>query len=392
MPDGRFLLIKPYSYHLWPDMEHALGQLLLAELTGRIPVVYWPTYYLQNGAVQTNGFDIYFEPVSGRSLYDITAPGNSFYPPVWDSDNILIDDRSKLPTSSMTLGDFICSEANVVVCDKFFSIYEMIPFIGKGHYAYGMTSEQIYRYLFNKYIRVRPDIANEIRYFYRTRLRDAQPVLAVHVKKAGREDDIDKADLVNFIPWQANAEKARGSSGRKKKRSKRMKPPRGIVLKPNDSYHDEIRKFIDKYNIKKIFLITDCEETLREYREAYGSMLVFTECERIPAEGSVLDMESHLVKRRRGMDLIRDSYLAARCDFFIGSDMSILSRMITRMKDWPRSSVKLLNRLTGGKKYPINMEIRIRREFILIKRLAEIILKILGYVRKRLGLGGADNA
>ena len=68
MAGDRFLLIKPWSYRLWSDVEHVLGQLLIAEITDRIPIVYWPTHCLHNGFFHTNGFELYFEPVSNYAF------------------------------------------------------------------------------------------------------------------------------------------------------------------------------------------------------------------------------------------------------------------------------------------------------------------------------------
>ena len=36
---GGYLLIKSYGF--WSDVEHVIGALLLAEMTGRTPVVHW---------------------------------------------------------------------------------------------------------------------------------------------------------------------------------------------------------------------------------------------------------------------------------------------------------------------------------------------------------------
>lgn len=38
---GGFLLIKSWGYGFWSDVEHVIGALLLAEMTGRTPVVHW---------------------------------------------------------------------------------------------------------------------------------------------------------------------------------------------------------------------------------------------------------------------------------------------------------------------------------------------------------------
>jgi len=37
----KFLLIKAWGYGFWSDVSHVLGQLLVAELTGRTPIVHW---------------------------------------------------------------------------------------------------------------------------------------------------------------------------------------------------------------------------------------------------------------------------------------------------------------------------------------------------------------
>ena len=155
MAGDRFLLIKPWSYRLWSDVEHVLGQLLIAEITNRIPVVFWPTHCLHNGFIHTNGFELYFEPVSEYSIFDLTKPEYTFYPPFWDADNLLVEDTTKDNWMYRSIGDLISSDANVVIGDVYFSISEIIPFVKKDNDAYGMTATEIYRYLFRKYIRIK---------------------------------------------------------------------------------------------------------------------------------------------------------------------------------------------------------------------------------------------
>ncbi len=184
MAKDRFLLIKAWSYILWADVEHVLSQLLIAEMTDRVPVVYWPTYCLHNGFIHTNGFELYFEPVSDSTIFDLSNPDYTFYPPVWDESNLLADDPSRETWVYRNIGDMLTCEANVLVGDVYFDMYNLIPFIGKNLPEYGMTVRQIYRYLFKKYIRVKPDIQIEVDGFYNSWLRDYAPVLAVHVVQA----------------------------------------------------------------------------------------------------------------------------------------------------------------------------------------------------------------
>ncbi|MFO7160560.1 MAG: hypothetical protein DIU81_003610, partial [[Clostridium] cellulosi] len=153
---------------MWNDVEHVLSQLLIAELTGRTPVVYWPTYCLHNGFINTNGFELYFEPVSEYSIFDVAKSEYTYYPPVWDEDNLLMDDPDRDKLVYRNIGDILSRKENVVVGDVYFDLYDLIPYIKKDNPAYGMTVNQIYSYLFHKYIRLKQDIIAEINGFYRS--------------------------------------------------------------------------------------------------------------------------------------------------------------------------------------------------------------------------------
>jgi len=379
MSNDRFLLIKAWSYILWADVEHVLSQLLIAELTGRIPVVYWPTHCLHNGFEHTNGFELYFEPVSNYTIFDIAKSGYTFYPPVWDQDNLLMDDPDKETWVYRNIGDIMSSKANVVIGDVYFDIYNLLSFIKKDHPAYGMTVHQIYCYLFKKYIRIKQDIQVEIQGFYNSWLREDKPALAVHVCGADNKKLLDVKVLKNQI------DKYRSKSyqnSRKDPMEKQIKVPRigwkRKVLEPNQPYHDEIKKYIDKYDIKKLFLLTNSEEVLDEYRKKYGSILVATECKRISSDTSAPLLDNPMVKRRQGIEIIKDTYLASKCDFFIGNDFSSLSHAVTNIKDWPDSNVKLLYWKIWKMKYPINVGVIAKREKSkLFQRVTKLLKKII---------------
>jgi hypothetical protein len=363
MSDDRFLLIKAWSYILWADVEHVLSQLLIAEITGRIPVIYWPTHCLHNGFVQTNGFELYFEPVSPYTIFDTAKPEYTYYPPVWDCDSLLADDQDKETWIYRNIGDILNSNANVVVGDVYFDIYNLISFIKKDHTAYGMTVHQINRYLFQKYIRIKQDIKLEIQGFYNSWLKNETPVLAVHISK------VDKSKILDLKNSHKKENSYQTKSYLKIQKNKIEKPIKEYsirknrkLLEANKIYHEEIKKYIEKYNIKKIFLLTNCEEILKEYQLKYGSMLVSTQCKRIGiGEGSSY-MESAMVKRRRGIEVIKDAYLASQCEFFIGNDFSCVTHAVTYITDWPDNNVKILYWKFKNRKYPINMQLIAKRE------------------------------
>lgn len=373
MAKDRFLLIKAWSYILWQDIEHVLSQLLIAELTDRIPVVYWPTYCLHNGFIHTNGFELYFEPVSDYTIFDVAKPEYSYYPPVWDENNLLVDDPSRETWVYRNIGDMLTCDANVLVGDVYFDIYNLIPFLKKENPCYGMTVRQIYRYLFRKYIRIKSDIRIQVEGFYNSWLRDETPVLAVHVCKPDRTQTIFNNGGKEKYKYNS---KSYGRNPAEKKIRVSLLPWKKRKMLPNEAYHSEIRKYIDQYDIKKIFLLTNSEEILNEYRRKYGSMIVATECKRMAEDEDVTYLESAMVKRRRGIEILKDSCLAAKCEFFIGSDFSSLSQAVINMKDWSDGSVRLLYWQVGKLKYPINQEIvSSQKKWNLFKNLAGFITK-----------------
>ena len=360
MSSDRFLLIKAWSNTLWGDIDHVLGQLLIAELTNRIPIIYWPTHCLHNGSVQTNGFELYFEPVSTHTISSVSKPEYTYYPPIWDSDSLLVEDCNKETWKFRNIGDIISSNANVVVGDVYFNIYELIPFIKKTHAAYGMTAEQAYHYIYRKYIKVKPDIEKEIQGYNDMWLTNNHPILAVHVRRVDKDEVFD-ARVTN--PKENQYWNKRYMKYNKKDKAKKHRFVwKGKLKKPNELYQPEIRKYVEKYNIKKIFLLTDSEAVIKEYKDKYGSKLLFTNCKRIKDDDEISQMENPMVKRLRGVETIIDTYLAAKCDFFIGNDFSNMSHTITRMKDWTDKSTKLLYWLNKKRKYPVNVALIVEKD------------------------------
>ena len=390
MAGDRFLLIKPWSYRLWSDVEHVLGQLLIAEITNRIPVVFWPTHCLHNGFIHTNGFELYFEPVSEYSIFDLTKPEYTFYPPFWDADNLLVEDTTKDNWMYRSIGDLISSDANVVIGDVYFSISEIIPFVKKDNDAYGMTATEIYRYLFRKYIRIKRDSLAEVQGFYHAWLREWHPLLAVHVRREEEDMLIDiRKDIADEHYWRRNSRKY-GSRYPKENKRKYRFLGKGKLLKANTQYHSEINKLMNKYSIRKIFLLTDSKEVVEEHREKYDDMVVCTSCKRLTADDPAYSIENPVVKRRRGIEVIKDALLAAQCDFFIGNDFSGLSRAISRIKDWPEENIRLLFRRREKRKYPVNVKMIAAVKNKFFSSVAEFIRNLYEKIKKKLGIGGGE--
>lgn len=307
MPKEKFLLIKSWGCGFWSDVDHVMGQLLAAELTSRIPVIYWGPNSLYAESFQSNAFDLYFMPVSNYTVRDIAREGYTYYPPIWNSKNIMVEDIDKITWLHRNLGDMMRSDANVVVSDVHYFVRPLMPYIPSGHWAYGMTAHEIYRGLFDKYLKPKPDIEQEIAAFYDQHLKQEHPLLGVHIRGGDKVREV--ADLAQL----------------------------------NRKYHAEINKFILKFKINKILLLTDCDDIVTEFQSQYGDMLVFTECRRSQLNDTTnaAHLQEYTEKRRKGIEIIKDTYLAAKCDFFIGNGYSNVSYTIKRLKDWQEENVTL---------------------------------------------------
>lgn len=365
---------------MWADVEYVLSQLLIAELTDRIPVVYWPTHCLHNGYMHTNGFELYFEPVSKYTVFDVAKSEYSYYPPVWDEDNLLIDDPSRDTWIYRNIGDIMTCETNVLVGDVYFDIHNLLPFIKKEHPAYGMTVRQIYRYLIQKYIRLKSDIQIEIEGFYNSWLREDAPALAVHVCKVDRNEALVVSGGRERYRFRSKSydKKTKNATDKKVKAGwLSWLPWKRKSLLPNAPYHEEIKKVIDQYNVKKIFLLTNSEEILEEYRRKYGDMIISTQCRRMTQEGNekITYLESPMVKRRRGIEVLKDTYVASKCQFFIGNDFSSLSQAVVNLKEWADDNAKLLYWQVGKKKYPINRKFTVLERFRFFHSIYDFVSK-----------------
>lgn len=314
MPDDRFLLIKAWGCGFWSDVDHVMGQLLAAELSHRIPVIYWGPNSLYAESFKTNAFDLYFEPVSEYTVDDLIKPEYTYYPPIWNFTNIMVEDLDKITWQHRNLGDLMNSDANVVVSDVHYFIRPLISFIPKEHWAYGMTAHQIYRCLFDRYLKLKPDIEQEIREFYVEKMEGRNPVLGVYIRGGDKVREVENLSHLN------------------------------------KQYHIKIKNFIKRYDINTILLLTDCEEILQDFLKKYGSMVVYTECRRglINATKDAPHLQDYTLKRRKGIEIIKDTYLASMCDFFIGNGYSNVSYTVKRLKDWPEENMVLFYRDLKG--------------------------------------------
>ncbi len=318
MPTERFLLIKAIGHSVWADVDHAICQIFAAELTDRVPVVYWGMESMYSASISTNSFETFFEPVSNYTIEDVVRPEFSYFPPVWKFKNVIADNTDKLRMENRGLKEMMGSNADVLVSDIYYPISAMLPWVKAGHWAYGKTPVQIYRTLYEKYLKLKPEIKKEIQKYTNTHsnFRDERPIIGLHVRENAIVNEV--AQLYDL----------------------------------NELYRPRIWDFIVRYNARHIFLITDSKRLFRQYKKLYGKneLLMYTDSKKeLFAPRIMTCLLDYPNKRHKGVEMqkdtieiIKDTYLAAQCDFFIGNGYSNLSNAVMRLKDWPDSNIKLL--------------------------------------------------
>lgn len=331
----RFLLIKAWGCGFWSDMNHVLGCLLLAEITGRVPVTHWGRNSLFTDRSDADAFRLYFEPVSTFGVDDLRIPGASHFPGKWTADSLRRDNHAKWDGAGSRLHGsyYLRRRETIAVSDFYVHVPDLLRFIPSTHAWHGKRSDEVYRLLAEKYIRPRHEILAEIDEFHRLHMASRGPIIAVHVRGTDkfREPDYD------------------------------------ISL---ETYFDIIDRDAPGW---PIFLMTDQAQYLEAFRARYGARVIFTEAHRSGGKTPVHhDRTADHV--RLGVEVIKDAYLALRCQKFVGHGLSNPSCMVSVLKAWPEGGSTLL----GPSLLQRDFSRRLRRKNrwnALLKRVEDLMAK-----------------
>jgi protein O-GlcNAc transferase len=311
----RFLLIKSWGKGFWSDVDHVLGALLAAEMTRRTPVIHWGPNNLFTAPGIKNAWDQFFEPVNSLQLSDVVGDRLTYFPPKWSAKNL---DEENLnlwqgPGSRVTGLALLNRPEDVVVADFHVPVAGLIPWIEPCSPHRGRSPHEIYRYLFERYARPKTRMRAEVDAFH-TRHLAGKPYVAVH--------------------W-------RGSDKYEEQRALRQ---------INAQYFEHVDRLAAD-PAWRIFLLTDDAGAAAAFRQRYGDRLVLAEAERssdaVGVHGKPGDGP------RRGMEVMRDTYLAARADRFIGNGASNVSAAVVHLKNWADADLVLLAPIRQYRTVPV---------------------------------------
>jgi hypothetical protein len=173
-----------------------------------------------------------------------------------------------------------------------------------GHPVYGAPTETVIRYLVGKYLRPIADVREQVEAFAAKHFGAGQ-VIGVHVRGTDKFlEDQEHAQRMGMIP--------------------------GAVEQLSGGDRNA-----------KLFLMTDSTQIVQAYQKKYGARLVMTEAYRTNTRVGLPFLGTR-DKKRLGMDVMRDIYLATRCQKFVGLGSSNVANLIYHLKDWgPGTTVML---------------------------------------------------
>jgi len=199
-PTGRrYLLIKAWGYGFWSDVNHVLGSLLLAEITGRTPVTHWGTNSLFGDGSTRDAFQLYFAPVSPETLYGLLALNEaSFFPPKWSAADLIKEDHSKWHGSYSRMAgiNFLGRSEVIAISDFYIGVIDLLPWIPEAHKLHGKSVDDVYLYLAEKYLKPRDHILSEVEAFYSRRISKRSTV-AVHIRGSDKKLEIRNIEDLN---------------------------------------------------------------------------------------------------------------------------------------------------------------------------------------------------
>jgi protein O-GlcNAc transferase len=302
---GRFLLIRAWGFGFWSDVSHVLGQLLLAEITNRVPVVHWGTESLFSDG-QGDAFRRFFNPVSAVGLEDLRTIEGGFFPPKWDRDSVSGPDLRKFDGewSRMDAIYFLNRPEAVVVSDFYTGVAGLLPWLPEGHPSRGRAPVDVMRGLVASHLQPSPPVVEQVRAFERSRLAGRRWV-AVHLRGSDK--------VLEF----------------------------GELAKVNEEIMLETDRLLDREHDLAILLLTDDSRLVERAGSRWGSRMQTTDVSRSSSWIGV-----HHLKGRDpvtlGREVLVDALVAARCEWFIGNGQSNVAAMIECLKEWPAGRCTLV--------------------------------------------------
>ncbi|SDW62811.1 MULTISPECIES: O-fucosyltransferase family protein [Litoreibacter] len=318
-----YLLIKRLGAGFWADVDLVVEQLLAAEIMGRQPIVQWGREGPYANGNQ-DSFSLYFQPVSDAILSDTPA---SIYPENWTIENLpndlpfpttgLVDPKYGIYHMSSEKRDVPkwhrkfralrsrSEEVVVTYCwDKPENIIAALP---RDDTRSRFSMQELRAWMMHERIHLQPHLKDRVDRFYCDRLAGRE-VMAVHMR--GSDKVVENKALFdqNEIAFEAAGTWLKGGADR------------------------------------SIFLLTDSQNYVERWQNAFSEdRIILQDCFRTNAmTPNFLDEGSD--GHANGQEIILDTYVAARCDSFVGNSSSNVAKYVAAIGNFTPQTLLWVDR------------------------------------------------
>jgi hypothetical protein len=283
--DARLVVIKSWGFGFWSDVYHVLTSCLLAEYTGRMPVVHWGQGCLFHEPGDENSWPGFFRPVSGVPVAAAMDDRLDVFHPRWQGrvDGALFDRGAE--EGGRMHGLLLMGRREAVVISDFATpVVAMLPWAPEGHWSRGLTPDEVLARLMASY--------------------------ACPAEEAIRLSEAILAAVPD--PSRCVAMHLRGTD-------KRFEQPEMIEMRAACLTH--VERLLSDGGAESVLLMTDDSGISARLLERYGERLILPASTR--AAGDIgLHYQRIAGPVRLGLEVEAEVLAAARCGWFIGSGSS----------------------------------------------------------------------
>lgn len=297
---GGYLLIRAWGVGFWGEVSHVLACLLLAEITGRTPVVHWGTSSFFDTGDGQDSYSRFFEPVSEAMTEELPPDDSEYFPPKWthSSASGAAIDTMQGKWSRMNGIYLLTRQEAVVVADFYTQFAQLMRWIPEDHRLFGCSQQEAIRDIASRYLRPRRELVARADLLVSERLGGG-PFAAVHLRGL---------DMVSMIPDLAIGHK--------------------WLL-------DRVGELLAREPGMRLFVLTDDVDCLSASRERFGNQVVAADAMRtFGRTGLHVHGNYRKYRQRLGEEALIDGLIALRSSHFFGIGASAMAATIAELGDW----------------------------------------------------------
>jgi protein O-GlcNAc transferase len=289
--NNKYIVIQSFPEGMVAVIRHTIHGLLLAELTGRKPVILWNSRFLYHNdrkKISQNGFKYYFEENNLCDIEPLKISGLTFSPSCWNCENIesdyMVEYRSleeRFDCTPLTPKQILQANEDVVVYTHYQHLVDLIPIVPSDSEYFGLDANTVANRVYKKYFMLNNEVKNSLDQKL-SEISSQEQLLGIHCRGS---DKIFEYAIATPTAYKA-------------------------AIK---------NRF---QNTKQIFLATDSQPYLHIFQEWYPR-LHFIRCDR-STNNKGIHFSSGDVKKA-GFDFLLDAYLLSHCDFHYGNIRSHVS-------------------------------------------------------------------